>query len=118
MRIRVYVHRGGAVKLVTAIIRTNKLDEVMNAVSGAGAHGLTASEARGFGQQYGHTGQESVLLPKLRIDVVVQDELVTPVTEAIIKSAQTGAIGDGKIWVVPVESALRVRTGERDWAAV
>jgi nitrogen regulatory protein P-II 1 len=105
-------------KLITAIIRMNKLDEVMTAVSGAGAHGLTATEVRGFGQQYGHAGQESVLLPKLRIDVVVQDEMAAPVTDVIIKSAQTGAMGDGKIWIVPVESALRVRTGERDWAAV
>jgi nitrogen regulatory protein PII len=105
-------------KLITAIIRTSKLDEVMNAVSGAGAHGLTATEVRGFGQQYGHAGPESVLLPKLRIDVVVHDALVTAVTEAIIKSAQTGAIGDGKVWVSPVESALRIRTGECDWAAV
>jgi nitrogen regulatory protein P-II 1 len=112
------------VKLITAIVRPEKLDEVMQAVSGAGARGLTATEVRGFGQQYGHMGQfapaddRALLLPKLRIDVLAHDESVPTVTEAIIKSAQTGAIGDGKIWVSPVESALRVRTGERDGEAV
>ncbi len=111
-------------KLITAIIRTNKLDEVMSAVSAAGARGLTATEVRGFGQQYGHMGHfepadgEAVLLPKLRIDVVVHDEQVATVTDAIVKSANTGAIGDGKIWVSTVETALRVRTGERDAEAV
>ncbi len=111
-------------KLVTAIIRMNKLDAVMSAVSEAGAGGLTVTEVRGFGRQYGHMEQfhlaaeERVLRPKLRVDVVVHDSLVTTVTEAIMKSAQTGDIGDGKIWVSPIESALRVRTGERDWEAV
>jgi nitrogen regulatory protein PII len=112
------------VKLVTAIIQPGKLYEVMHAVSGSGARGLTVTEVRGFGQQYGHMGQfqpaeeEALLLPKLRLDVVVHGELVSAVTEAIAKSAHTGAIGDGKIWVSQVESALRVRTGERDWEAV
>jgi nitrogen regulatory protein PII len=112
------------VKLVTAIVRRDKLDDVIQAVSAAGARGLTATEVRGFGQQYGHMGhfqpadEAAVLLPKTRVDVLVHDALVTTVTEAIAKSVQTGAIGDGKIWVSPVASALRVRTGERDWEAV
>jgi len=111
-------------KLITAIIKPDKLDEVMHAVSDAGARGMTATEVRGFGQQFGHLGtdrpadQKALVLPKLRIDVLVRDESVTLVTEAIAKAVNTGAIGDGKIWVCPVESALRVRTGERDVDAV
>jgi len=110
-------------KLITAVVKPGKLDDVMRAVSGAGARGLTVTEVRGFGQQYGHMGRgapgpDVLVLPKLRIDVLVQDEAAGPVTEAIAKSAGTGAIGDGKIWVCPVDSALRVRTGERDRDAV
>jgi nitrogen regulatory protein PII len=111
-------------KLITAVVQPGKLDEVMRAAAGAGAGGLTVTEVRGFGQQYGHraavrpAGQQALVLPKLRIDVVVQDEAVGAVTEAIAKSVNTGTIGDGKIWVCAVESALRVRTGERDRDAV
>jgi nitrogen regulatory protein PII len=111
-------------KLITAIVKPDKLDDVMHAVSEAGARGLTATEVRGFGQQFGHLGadhpvdEKALVLPKLRIDVLVRDESVTTVTKAIAKTVSTGAIGDGKIWVCPVESALRVRTGERDADAV
>ena len=110
-------------KLITAVVRPGKLDDVMDAVSGAGARGLTVTEVRGFGQQYGHmepgaADRNALVLPKLRVDVLVQDESAGPVTDAIAKSVGTGAIGDGKIWVCPVDSVLRVRTGERDRDAV
>ena len=111
-------------KLITAVVKPGTLDHVMRAVSGAGARGLTVTEVRGFGQQHGHMGttgpadQNALVRPKLRIDVLVQDELAGPVAGAIAKSVSTGAIGDGKIWVCPVDSALRVRTGERDRDAV
>lgn len=110
-------------KLITAIIRTDDLPIVMNAATDAGARGLTASKASGFGQQYGHireatrTGQP-ILLPKARVDVVVRDEDADAVVNAIRKCANTGSIGDGKIWVSSVESVIRVRTGERDCSAV
>jgi nitrogen regulatory protein P-II 1 len=112
------------VKLITAIVRAGELDEVTRAVINAGARGMTVVEARGFGQQYGHgptacpAERAALLLPKLRIDVVVQDTEAATVADAIAKSARTGAIGDGKIWVCPVDSVLRVRTGERDHDAV
>lgn len=111
-------------KLITAIVKPEKLDDVTRAVTDAGAHGLTATEVRGFGQQYGHLAavhpadREVIMLPKLRIDVVVQDQAAGPVADAIAKSVNTGTIGDGKIWVCPVDSVLRVRTGERDRNAV
>jgi nitrogen regulatory protein P-II 1 len=111
-------------KLITAVVKLEKLDEVMHAVAAVGGRGLTATEVRGFGQQYGHYAGDRpadatvLILPKLRIDVVVSDELAWPVTEAIAKAAGTGTIGDGKIWISPVEGALRVRTGERDLAAL
>jgi nitrogen regulatory protein PII len=111
-------------KLITAVVRPHTLDDVMRAVSVAGARGLTVTQVRGFGQQYGHMspGQpasaDALVLPKIRVEIVVNDELVGPVTEAIAKSVGTGIIGDGKIWVSPVESALRIRTGDRDREAV
>jgi nitrogen regulatory protein P-II 1 len=107
-------------KLITAVVKRDKLDEVVRALEDAGARGMTATEVRGFGRQYGHTtaarpdDQMALILPKLRIDVVVRDELAGPVVEAIAKSVNTGTIGDGKIWVCAVESVLRVRTGDRD----
>jgi nitrogen regulatory protein PII len=116
--------RGEVMKLVTAVVKLDRLDEVAHAVAAAGARGMTATEVRGFGQQYGHhpgdqTADAGVLvLPKLRIDVVTSDELGWPVAEAIAKAVNTGTIGDGKIWISPVEGALRVRTGERDLAAM
>jgi nitrogen regulatory protein P-II 1 len=112
-------------KLVTAIVKPGKLEEVMSAATGAGARGLTATEVRGFGQQYGHlepsvrqAEQKLLVLPKLRIDLVVPDEIAESVVSAIAKSVNTGAIGDGKIWVSAVDSVLRIRTGERGRDAV
>jgi nitrogen regulatory protein PII len=112
-------------KLITAIVRPGKLDDVMRAATDAGARGLTATEVRGFGQQYGHLEQsvrkleqKVLVLPKLRIDVVVPDEIAETVVSAIAKSVNTGTIGDGKIWVSGVDSVLRVRTGERGRDAV
>ncbi len=107
-------------KLITAVVRPGKLDEVMRAVTDAGAHGLTATPVSGFGQQHGHmvktTGAtvSARLQPKMRVDVVVRDEDADGVTEAIMKCACEGAIGDGKIWVSPLDAVIRVRTGERD----
>ncbi len=110
-------------KLITAIVKPDKLAEVMDAVTGSGAHGLTAADARGFGQQYGQLGtatgkRKAALLPKVRVDVVVQDEDADTAAGAIAKAVNTGMIGDGKIWITTVDSALRVRTGERDRDAV
>jgi nitrogen regulatory protein PII len=115
---------GDAMKLVTAVVKLDKLDDVVHAVAAAGGRGLTATEVRGFGQEYGHHAGDSpadatvLVLPKLRVEVVTSDELAWPVAEAIAKAVSTGTIGDGKIWISPVEGALRVRTGERDLAAV
>jgi nitrogen regulatory protein P-II 1 len=112
------------VKVITAIVRAGMLDEVTRGLVDAGARGMTVTEARGFGQQYGHVRESgaaqpaALLLPKLRIDVVVQDQDAAAVTEAIAKAVRTGVIGDGKIWTCPVDSAVRVRTGERDRDAV
>jgi nitrogen regulatory protein P-II 1 len=112
------------VKLITAVIRAGKLDDVTRAVVNAGARGMTVTEVRGFGQQYGHLTEArhaeraTLLLPKLRIDVVVQDQQATPVADAIAKSVRTGAVGDGKVWMCAVDDALRVRTGERDEDAI
>jgi len=107
-------------KLITAIVKPGKLDDVMRAATDAGARGLTATEVRGFGQQYGRleptvrrVEQTALVLPKLRIDIVVPDEIADSVAGAIAKSVNTGTIGDGKIWVSAVDTVLRVRTGER-----
>ena len=111
-------------KLITAIIKPDKLDDVIAAVDAKGGHGLTVTEVMGFGQQYGHhpatasSDQSALVLPKVRVEALVQDEQTEMLTTAIAKAVNTGSIGDGKIWVCPVESALRVRTGERDRAAV
>jgi len=111
-------------KLVTAIIRPDKLDDVTQAVCAAGARGLTATQVRGFGRQFGHLSPDrpedaaALVLPKLRIDILTGDELAWPVAEAIAKASNTGTIGDGKLWISPVEDAMRVRTGERGTAAV
>jgi len=105
-------------KQVTAIIKPFKLDEVREALAEIGVNGLTVTEVKGFGRQKGHTelyrGAEYVVdfLPKIRIDVVIAAPLVDGVIEAIIKAAHTGKIGDGKIFVTPVEQAIRIRTGE------
>jgi nitrogen regulatory protein P-II 1 len=105
-------------KLVTAIIKPFKLEDVKVALEGKGIQGMTVSEASGFGRQRGHTevyrGAEYTvdLVPKVRVEVVVDDADAAGVVEAIVAAAQTGKIGDGKVWVVPVESVVRVRTGE------
>jgi len=106
-------------KLVTAVIKPFKLEEVKSALEAYGIHGLTVSEASGFGRQKGHTevyrGAEYTvdLVPKLRIEVLVDADDADSVVEVIVKSAQTGRIGDGKVWTTPVDSVVRVRTGER-----
>jgi nitrogen regulatory protein PII len=111
-------------KLITSIIKPFKLDEVREALAEVGVTGLTVTEVKGFGRQKGHTelyrGAEYVVdfLPKVKVEVVVSDNLVETVTEAIIKAARTGKIGDGKIFVSPIEQAIRIRTGEVDDAAV
>jgi nitrogen regulatory protein P-II 1 len=106
-------------KKIEAIIRPFKLDDVKDALAQIGIVGLTAIEVKGFGRQRGHSelykGAEYVVdfLPKVKIEVVVQDDLVSKVIEAIERSARSGKIGDGKIFVIPVDEAIRIRTGER-----
>ena len=105
-------------RLVIAIIKPFKLEEVKEALEDVGVLGLTVSDARGFGRQKGHTevyrGAEYQVdfLPKTRIEVVVHDESVDEVVKAIVTSARTGSIGDGKVWVTPVEQIVRIRTGD------
>ena len=111
-------------KKVEAIIKPFKLDDVREALSAAGITGMTAIEVKGFGRQKGHTelyrGAEYVVdfLPKVKIELVVTDDLVVPCMEAISNAARTGKIGDGKIFVSDVERVVRIRTGEEDEAAV
>ena len=110
-------------KLITAIVEPDVTDDLVPAVTAAGAHGLTATEVIGVGQDHGHPGAVSsaactALLPGVRIDIVVQDDVVDAVVGAIAKCAGIGTIGDGKIWVSPVDSVLRTRTGERDNSAI
>jgi len=111
-------------KKIEAIIKPFKLDEVKEALHEVGIKGITVTEAKGFGRQKGHTelyrGAEYVVdfLPKVRLEVVVDDALVERVVEAIATAARTGRIGDGKIFVSPVEEALRIRTGERGSDAI
>ncbi|GHE67492.1 P-II family nitrogen regulator [Streptomyces spiralis] len=106
-------------KLITAIIKPYRLDEVKTALQEMGVDGLTVTEASGYGRQRGHTevyrGAEYRvdLVPKVRIDVVVEDADADAVIDAVVRAAQTGKIGDGKVWSVPVETVVRVRTGER-----
>ncbi|MEP6814970.1 MAG: P-II family nitrogen regulator [Marmoricola sp.] len=111
-------------KLVTAVVKPHKWEEVRSALEGVGVTGMTVSEVSGYGRQKGHTevyrGAEYdiSLVPKVRLEIVVDDADVEAVTEAIVQSASTGRIGDGKVWVCPVESIVRVRTGDRDEAAI
>ena len=106
-------------KLGTEIIKPFKLDDVKSAVEALDIHGMTVSEASGFGRQRGHTevyrGAEYTveLVPKVRIEIVVDDDRAGDVMDAIVGAAQTGKIGDGKVWSVPVDTVVRVRTGER-----
>ena len=111
-------------KLITAIIRPFKLDEVREALAQAGVSGITVTEVKGFGRQKGHTelyrGAEYVVdfLPKVKIDVAIADDQLDRVIEAITKAANTGKIGDGKIFVVNLEQAIRIRTGETGTDAI
>jgi nitrogen regulatory protein PII len=111
-------------KLITSIIKPFKLDEVREALAEVGVTGLTVTEVKGFGRQKGHTelyrGAEYVVdfLPKVKVEVVVADDHVDAVIESITKAARTGKIGDGKIFVSPIEQAIRIRTGETNNSAV
>ncbi|MGD0185400.1 MAG: P-II family nitrogen regulator [Roseiarcus sp.] len=107
-------------KIITAIVKPFKLDDVREALDRLGAHGMTVSEVKGYGRQKGHTeiyrGAEYAVnfVPKTRLEIAVPDDRVDAVLEAIRAAAQTGAIGDGKIFVTPLERAVRIRTGETD----
>jgi nitrogen regulatory protein P-II 1 len=106
------------VKLIVAVIKPFKLDDVKDALKELGVQGLTVSDVQGFGRQRGHTevyrGAEYTIdfVPKVRLEILVDDGEVQRVTDKLIETARTGKIGDGKVWVVPVESAVRIRTGE------
>jgi nitrogen regulatory protein P-II 1 len=111
-------------KLITAVVKPFKADEVKDALKGVGVQGMTVTEAQGFGRQGGHTevyrGTEYTIdfVPKTRLELVVEDEAVDRVLDAIITAARTGKIGDGKVWVSDVTQLTRIRTGERDGDAV
>src|SRR6476659_8647714 len=111
-------------KKIEAIIKPFKLDEVKEALHDVGVSGITVTEAKGFGRQKGHTelyrGAEYVVdfLPKVKLEIIVQEEMVAKVVETIEKAARTGRIGDGKIFVTPIEDVVRIRTGERGDDAV
>ena len=106
-------------KLVTAIIKPFKLEDVKNALEGVGVRGMTVSESSGLGRQGGHTevyrGAEYTvdLVPKVRVEVLIDSDRLDEVLEVVTNAAQTGKIGDGKVWVTPIEEVIRVRTGER-----
>ncbi|MFL2699997.1 MAG: P-II family nitrogen regulator [SAR86 cluster bacterium] len=111
-------------KLVSAIIKPFKLEEVRSALDAIGVSGMTISEVKGFGRQKGHTelyrGAEYVIdfLPKIKIEIAITDEILDKVVQAITESASTGKIGDGKIFISPLEQAIRIRTGEKDEDAI
>lgn len=111
-------------RLVTAVVRPHQWEDVREALVRFGVTGMTVSEVSGFGRQNGHTevyrGEEyrSVLVPKVRIDVVAEDSDADDLVEIILRTAQTGRIGDGKVWVTPLDTVVRVRTGERDTQAL
>ena len=111
-------------KLVTAVVKPHKWDDVRAALEMAGVTGMTVSEVSGYGRQKGHTevyrGAEYdiALVPKIRLEIVVDDADVTEVVDTIVKTSRTGRIGDGKVWVVPVDNVVRVRTGDQDEAAL
>jgi nitrogen regulatory protein P-II 1 len=115
---------GTLMKKVEAIIKPFKLDEVKESLSAVGVQGITVSEVKGFGRQKGHTelyrGAEYVVdfLPKVKLEIVVRDEQVADVVETIEKAAKTGRIGDGKIFVLPMDEVIRIRTGERGAEAI
>ena len=111
-------------KLVTAVVKPFTLDDVRHAVEAAGVLGMTVTEVQGYGRQRGHTevyrGAEYAVdfVPKVRVEVVVDDEFAERVIDAIVNVARTGKIGDGKVWVSPVDSLMRIRTGERNHDAL
>ena len=111
-------------KLVVAVVKPFKLDDVKNVLQNMGVAGMTLTEVQGFGRQHGHIenyrGAEYTVdfVPKLRVEVLVEDDRAEAVVDAIVSSAATGKIGDGKVWVVPAETVVRVRTGERGADAV
>jgi nitrogen regulatory protein P-II 2 len=111
-------------KLIVAVIKPSRLDAVLDAVTEAGASGVTVTEVRGYGRQKGKTEvyrgaeYEVKLLPKVKLEIAVPADVVERVTEAIVKAANTQKIGDGKVFVLDLEAALRIRTGERDAAAI
>jgi nitrogen regulatory protein PII len=111
-------------KLITAVIKPFKLDEVKEALKSTGIHGITVSEVQGFGRQAGHTevyrGTEYKIdfVPKVRLEIVCADDDIERVTDAITLSSRTGKIGDGKVWITPVEQVIRIRTGELDDDAI
>ena len=111
-------------KLITAIVKPFKLDEVKEALKGAGVHGITVTEVQGFGRQAGHTevyrGTEYKIdfVPKVRLEILCTEEDVDRVTDTIMQSARTGKIGDGKVWITDAERVIRIRTGELDDDAI
>lgn len=111
-------------KLIVAVIKPFRLNEVKEALTAVGVQGMTLTEAQGFGRQRGHVEvyrgaeYEVDFVPKLRVEVLVDDAQADEALDAIVKTAATGKIGDGKVWVVPVETVVRVRTGERDRDAI
>jgi nitrogen regulatory protein P-II 1 len=119
-----HFERGEEMKKIEAIVKPFKLDEVKNALNAVAVQGMTVTEVRGFGRQKGHVevyrGAEYVveLVPKIKIEVIVPDQVVPRVVETIAKAAKTGKIGDGKIFVSPVEEVIRIRTGERGEGAL
>ena len=106
-------------KLITAVVKPFKLDDVKDALKSAGVVGLTVTEVRGFGRQGGHTetyrGTEYQIdfVPKVKLEIVVDDAIVDSVVDAVVEAARTDKIGDGKVWVMPIEDLIRIRTGER-----
>ncbi|MFI5382127.1 MAG: P-II family nitrogen regulator [Tepidisphaerales bacterium] len=111
-------------KLIIAVIKPFKLEEVKEALAAIGIEGMTVTEVKGFGRQKGHTeiyrGSEYTVdfLPKVKVEIVVSDDIAGKAVDAIVKSAKTGKIGDGKVFVLPIEEAVRIRTDERGEAAV
>jgi nitrogen regulatory protein P-II 1 len=112
------------VKLVTALVKPFKLDDIKDALTALGLAGITITEARGFGRQRGHTevyrGAEYTIefVPKARVEVLTEDDNARRVADTIVEAARTGQIGDGKVWISPVETIIRVRTGEMDNDAI
>ena len=124
VRIKAKSTGGREMKKIEAVIKPFKLEEVKDALTEIGIQGLTVSEVKGFGRQKGHTelyrGAEYVVdfIPKIKIEVVVPDDIAEKVVEAIVNAARTGRIGDGKVFIIPVEDAIRIRTGERGENAI